>query len=239
MMLSLIIPAREEEKQIEATIRQFEDLSIPHEVIISDDGSTDKTVEIAKRFANTVLTYQGDTHVISRARNAGVRASKGDVLVFMDSDSHIPEPNKFFARALEHFEKDSSLVALASPQRVRPELERTGDTFVYGLDNLINRFFNNVLHHGAGAGKCIIVKRDAFEKIKGFREDLIFREDGDLLKRLSKIGRTYMDPQMVAYHSGRRIHRLGIPRFYWLWFINGLYGLLFNHSRVKEWTPIR
>ena len=109
----------------------------------------------------------------------------------------------------------------------------------FGIINLINRFFNNILHHGAGAGKCITVKRTAFENIGGFREDLVFREDGDLLKRLSKIGRTCMDPQMIAYHSGRRLHRLGIARFYWLWFINGVYGLLFNHSRVKEWTPIR
>ncbi len=238
-MISIIIPTRDEEKLIESTILQFAGLTIPHEIIVSDDGSTDKTVEIARKFATRVLTYEGQTHVISRARNVGVQASRGELLVFIDSDSHIPDPNSFFARAQKHFEEDPGLVALASPQRVRPELERTGDRFVYGLDNLFNLVFNNVLHHGAGSGKCIIVRKSAFDQVGGFREDLIFREDCDFLKRVSKIGRTHFDTKLTVYHSGRRLHRLGVLRFYYSWIVNGLYVVFADKARDKEWAPIR
>ena len=238
-MISIVIPARDEEKLIADTIRQFEKLTIPHEVIISDDGSSDKTIEIAQKLANTVLTYTGERHAIGRTRNAGAKVARGDIFVFVDADSFFPEPQTFFAHALKRFEEDPSLAGIACPQRVRPEIERITDKFVYGLDNIFNWIFNNVLEHGSGSGKCIMVRKEAFEKVRGFREDLIFREDCDLLKRVSKLGKTRFDWSLVAYHSGRRIHRIGVFRFYYTWILNGLYVVFFDKARDKEWTPVR
>ena len=238
-MISIIIPARDEEKRITATVRQFEKLVIPHEIIISDDGSSDKTVEIARSLGLSVVTYAGSLHAIGRARNAGVKVSHGDALVFIDADSVIPDPQAFFSHALARFEKEPHLLALACPQLVHPDFERPTDRFVFGLDNFFNLVFNNVLHHGAGSGKCIIVRRRAFEQVGGFREDLIFREDCDFLKRISKIGRTHFDTRLTVYHSGRRLHRLGVLGFYYSWIVNGLYAVSAGKARDKEWTPVR
>ena len=238
-MISIVIPARNEEKLIADTIRQFTRLSMPHEVIVSDDGSSDRTVEIAREVADTVITFEGDRHAIGRARNAGVKVAHGDVFVFVDSDSFFPDPDAFFRHALKRLEEDPSLLGIACPQRVRPEIERFTDKFVYGLDNIITRTYNNILHHGTGSGKCIIVRKETFERIGGFREDLIFREDCNLLKRISKIGKTRYDPALIAYHSGRRIHRIGVIRFYYSWILNGLYVVFLDRARDKEWTPIR
>ncbi|MBI2610592.1 glycosyltransferase [Candidatus Kaiserbacteria bacterium] len=238
-MLSIIIPAREEEKIIERTIRQFESLRIPHETIVSDDASSDRTAEIARRFADAVVTYNGNKHVVSRARNAGAKAARGDIFVFIDSDSYFPDPTDFFERARAQLESDSSLLALATAQWVRSDMERPVDRLVFGLDNLINRFLNNVLHHGAGAGKCMIVRKSAFERTGGFNENLVFREDGDFFRRISKIGKVRFDPNLAVYHSGRRLHRLGVVRFYSSWIINGLYTVFLERARDKEWKPIR
>ena len=70
-------------------------------------------------------------------------------------------------------------------------------------------------------------------------EDLIFREDADFVKRVSKIGKTRFDPKIVAYHAGRRLHRLGFIGFYYTWILNGLYVVFLDRAHDKEWTPIR
>ncbi len=238
-MISIIIPARDEEKRITETIRQFDKLAIPHEIIVSDDGSSDKTVGMVQAMGITAITYSGSVHAIGRARNAGAKASHGDILVFIDADSVIPDPQVFFSHALARFEKEPQLLALACPQLVHPDIERTTDKLVYRLDNFFNLVFNNVLHHGAGSGKCIIVRKNAFDQVGGFREDLIFREDCDFLKKVSKIGRTHFDTKLTVYHSGRRLHRLGVLRFYYSWIVNGLYVVFADRARDKEWTPVR
>ena len=55
-MLSIIIPTREEEKAIGATISRLKSgLTLPHEIIVSDGHSSDRTVEIAKSFGAKVI----------------------------------------------------------------------------------------------------------------------------------------------------------------------------------------
>ena len=150
-MISIIIPTRDEEKVIEGTVKQFKALRMPHEVIVSDDGSHDATIAIAQGIADRVLTYAGEKHVISRARNAGAKVAQGELLIFADSDAFLPDPERYVRHAIERFRTEPELVGIATPQRVRPEIERLGDKFVFTVDNLIVRFFNNVLQHGQGA----------------------------------------------------------------------------------------
>lgn len=238
-MFSIIIPVRNEEKRIAKTIGQFSALTIPHEIIVSDDGSTDGTINAARPLAKSVVTYDGAVHAIGRVRNAGAKVASGEVLAFIDADSVIPDPPAYFAHALSRFEKEPDLLAIACPQLVEPAEARWSDRFVYGLDNFFNYVQNNWLSHGAGSGKCIIVRRSAFERVRGFREDLIFREDCDFLKRVSRIGRTHFDTKLTVYHSGRRIHRLGVVRFYYSWIMNGLYVVFLDRAKDKEWTPVR
>ena len=73
----------------------------------------------------------------------------------------------------------------------------------------------------------------------GFDERLIFREDANFLGRLSKIGKTRFDPSLTVYHSGRRLHRLGVLNFYWSWLSNGINVVFFGKAYDNEWTPIR
>jgi GT2 family glycosyltransferase len=64
------------------------------------------------------------------------------------------------------------------------------------------------LHRGETSGKIMIVRRSAFDAVKGFREDLVTREDADFFLRLSRIGRTRYDPPLLIYHGARRAHKL-------------------------------
>lgn len=95
--LSFVIPAYNEEDSIEITLGTLEgvvkDKSLPYEIVVVDDGSKDKTLSRAIKYANR----NGHVKVISYTQNEGkghaVRTgfmqTKGDVVVFADSDMDI------------------------------------------------------------------------------------------------------------------------------------------------------
>lgn len=83
--LSVIIPAYNEEKDIEATIKSLKEQSlIPNEIIIVDDGSTDRTIEIAKAYKVKILSQNHKGPGV--ARNQGAKNAKGEILIFVDAD---------------------------------------------------------------------------------------------------------------------------------------------------------
>jgi len=85
MKVSVIVPAYNASKTIDLCLRSIlkQDFS-DYEVIVVDDGSTDDTREKVKKYPVRLITNaQGG---VSAARNAGFKASKGDILIFVDSD---------------------------------------------------------------------------------------------------------------------------------------------------------
>lgn len=237
-MISIIIPTLEEDRIIGNTLSYLTaHLKVPHEIIVSDGGSRDRTVEIARPLCDKLVVSEGQ-HSPARQRNNGARVAKGDLLVFFDADSFVPDIDAFIKCMGGRFD-DASLLALAAPQRVDPARRTFFDIIIFEIDNLIVRFMNNVLHHGAGSGKCIVVRADAFRDVGGFDERFVFREDADLIARISKIGKTRYAPEIKVYHSGRRIHALGPIRFLASWMSNGTSAILGNKALVEEWRPIR
>ncbi len=215
--------------------------SFDYEIIVSDGGSKDKTREIASGYADKVVVYSGTKRqTIGQAKNLGAKQAAGEFLVFLDADIYVPEPDKFFARALKHFEGDGRLVALSGWLRVFPEMETFGDKIGYGiLTNWSLVVNNNILRTGAGCGEFAMIRARDFNKVGGYREDLAVDEDQDLPRRLVKIGRTKTDPQLLLFHTGRRPHAIGWPRLLWQWTTNWLSLVLLNHSADTEWKVIR
>jgi len=235
-MISIIIPTYNEEKYIEKTLAQFKGLKIPHELIVTDDKSTDDTALIAKKYANIVLVPERKRATIAANRNAGARVAQGDYFVFIDSSCLIQDIDSFFDKALANFQKYSDLVGLTGKLHVYPETRTIGDRVMYLNFNITHFVKNNLLHMGEAPGKFQIVKRDAFEKVHGYRENLVTREDADLFARLSKIGKTYYDGSIAIFHSGRRAHAIGWPKLLFIWMINTFWLTLFGTSKTKDWT---
>jgi glycosyltransferase involved in cell wall biosynthesis len=239
MRLSIVIPALKEEGFIAGTIEQFSPLTIEHEVIVSDGGSTDRTVEIATPLADKVVVMQDGKPTPSRQRNDGAKLATGEFLAFVDSSVRLPDVNAFFAYALARFAAEPQLVGLVGPQNVFPEIETWADKVFLGMQNMNIRLHNNVLGIGMGTGKFMVMRRSAFEAIHGFREDLVAGEDLDLVYRLSKIGTTSYDPRLQIHYPGRREHGLGWPRLLFIWIGNVFWINLTGHAWVKEWKPVR
>lgn len=235
-MISIIIPTYNEEAVIGNTLARLKSLTLPHEIIVADDRSSDRTVEISKEFADAVIEAEVERTTISANRNRGAKKAHGDHLVFMDSTTVILEDlDVFFGRALKHFEADPKLMALTGALWVLPEMETAMDRIVYTVFNWVHRLKNNVFHMGESSGKFQMMRRSAFEEVGGFNIGLVAREDADLFNRLAKLGRTMCDPNLVIYHSGRRAHAIGWPRLLYTWFIETLWVSLFGKALSTNW----
>lgn len=238
MLLSIIIPTREEEKVIAETIAQYKKLPISHELIVSDARSHDRTVAIAREAANIVVVFDGAKHTAGIGRNDGAKVAHGEYLAFVDADTHIHGPAAFFERALEHF-TDPRVVGVTGPQRALQSVETWSDRISFGLLNASLRFQNNVLRRGEASGKFMLVRKTAFDAVRGFREDLVTREDGDFFYRLSRVGRTVFDPSLMIFHGARRAHKRGWLQLWYIWISNTLSVALFNRAAADDWTPVR
>lgn len=241
-MLSLIIPVHNEvsviAKQLQTIRKQLTDF--PYEIIISDDNSSDNTVAEASPYADQVIANPSSTTTtISATRNRGGRLARYPYLVFIDSGVDIPEINHFFGTLLQCFKINPQLVAVSVNIRFFPTVETWLDKVILISLNTYFRLVNNVFKSGVAIGKFQMVTRNAFEKVAGYNEKIVASEDYDFFRRLSKIGRTRIEPTLAAYYSGRRPHQVGWFRLLPIWIINGIWVLLFNHSLSKKWESIR
>lgn len=239
-MISIIIPARNEEKTLPRTLFTLKrELRLtPYELIVADGMSSDRTVEIAKQFAKVVEEDDASKRCIARGKNMGASVAKGTFLVFLDADSSIPHADAFFAHMLHLFDQDEELLGLTATLKVMPEHETGADRFMFGIVNLLFRLLNNVLRTGGAAGEFQMVRTSAFREIHGFREDLPVGEDNDLFHRLTRRGKTHMVKELTVFHSGRRAHIVGWPKLLSVWILNGVWLFLFNRSFHGEWRSV-
>jgi glycosyltransferase involved in cell wall biosynthesis len=91
--VSCIVPVFEGERYLKEAIASIlAQTSPPLEVIVVDDGSTDRSVAIAESFGDPVLVLRQDHRGVSAARNRGVQAARGALLAFLDADDlFLPE----------------------------------------------------------------------------------------------------------------------------------------------------
>src|SRR5580704_17436856 len=160
-MISIIIPTLDEEKILASTLQTLAaTLTLPHEVIVSDGGSSDRTVDLARQNGASVVVFSGPgRQTIAQGRNDGAEVARGDFLVFLDADCIIPEPDRFFTRALAHFRKNPNLVGLTVCLRVSPEVETFADRLVFGVANLGLRIANNVVRRGHSFGEFQMIRQ--------------------------------------------------------------------------------
>lgn len=214
-MLSVIIPTLNEENYLPILLSQikkqnFSDL----EVIVADGGSTDKTLEIARKFGAKVVKGGNP----AQGRNSGARVAKGEILLFLDADVlYLPE--NFFEKILLEFKKRKLGVA-TFPQYPRGNFI---DKFCYKIYNNWVKFSQKFLAHGSN---LIMVKKEIFERIGGFDERIKIAEDHDFCKRaakISKFGFIETEPVLI---SARRFERDGRLKTYGKYFFVGIWMYL-------------
>src|SRR5262245_59168250 len=97
LMLSVVIPVRNEQTHIGRTLQMLLDQSYPrdaYEILVVDGQSSDRTAEIVQEFARTsapVRLLANPQRWSSAARNVGVRAARGDVVLVIDGHCELPD----------------------------------------------------------------------------------------------------------------------------------------------------
>lgn len=200
-MISYIIPAHNEQRLLGRTLialREAARLAVePFEILVVDDGSTDRTPAIAADHGARVVRIR--RRHIAAARNAGAREARGAKLVFIDADTRVHAP--LLRAAITAMERG----AIGGGCRVR-------------FDDPLP-VHARLLEHVAGlimactgyaAGCFVFCTREAFAACGGFDERLYAAEEIAISRALARRGR-FVILRERAVTSGRKLraYRLG------------------------------
>lgn len=194
MNFSIIIPARNEEKNIGPCLHSIASVDWPREdfeVLVVDNGSVDRTVSIARSHGARVFLRPGDT--ISGLRNFGTGQAGGKILVFLDADCTVAP--SWLREAARYLDRED-VAGFGSPPAIPIE-----STWVQ------RAWFRVRKKESIGETKWLesmnlFVPRRTFSHVGGFNEELVTCEDYDLSLRLKEQGLLIADERIIAVHHG-------------------------------------
>jgi len=238
-MFSIIVPTFNEEKHLAGTLRALKKLRVRHEIIVADSGSKDRTVSIAREYADKVVSYTDAPRNAARGRNLGASVATGSFLVFIDADVSIADIDKFFTVASAAFLLNDKLVAIAPRVEILPHVRTRTDDWNCRACNTLMWALNNFLHLGFGSGDLQFIRASAFDAVGGYKIALNIGEDVELYKRLQMVGEVRYRNDLVVMHPGRRPHKIGWLRLWRDCIINVIAVRLFCRTWDADWRVIR
>lgn len=216
--LAIVVPTLDEAPSLERHLPAA--LASAEEVVVSDGGSRDATLETARRLGARVVTGPAGR---GGQLNRGARASNADVLLFLHADTLLP------AQAAERVREAVSGGAVGGGFLVHFLEDRPILRFGAWLINLRTRAFEVPL-----GDQGQFATRSAFEGLDGF-QDWPILEDLDFIRRLKRQGRVVILPDRVAT-SGRRFLSRGVVRTVATnWLIWALFFLGVSPHRLSRW----
>lgn len=192
-MISFVVPAYNEEKLLGATLRSIHGaaraVGEPYEIVVSDDDSTDATAAIAA--ANGASVVRVAHRQISRTRNSGARASRGEYLIFVDADTTVDEA---VVRA--------ALDAMRAGAIGGGAAVRFGDGPAW-LNHAMVLFVPAFRLARWAAGCFVFCTREGFDKAGGFPEEHFAGEEIWFSQALKRHGR-FVAVRPAVTTSGRK-----------------------------------
>lgn len=194
--VSIIVPVKDEEKVVGKLLETFLNVDYPQEkreIIVVEDGSTDKTAEICERY---VRRYPSQIRLIRRsisngkpsALNYALKQVRGEIVAVFDADS-VPEPDVLL-KAAEYFEDTSIAAVQGRPCSINADENMLSkfisyeeavryETYLRGKD-ILNLFVPLT-------GSCYFVRRRVLDEIGGWNDESL-SEDMELSARLVEAG---------------------------------------------------
>ena len=191
LSFSIVVPVKNEENVIDRLLTSLSRLNYPackREIIVVEDGSTDKTRDIcvnyAKEHANVKILHRSFSNGKPSALNYGLKQAKGDIVAVFDADN-VPDADALMAVS-EYFE-DPTVAAVQGKtlslnskenmltQFISYEEAVWCEAYLRGKDAL------NLFVHLKGS--CQFIRRDVLEKLEGFDEAFL-SEDMEISARL-------------------------------------------------------
>ena len=200
--LSIIVPTLNEQQTIDnclSHLQSMRDLGV--EVIISDGGSTDRTLELAKPFVDELVCSEPGR---ARQMNAGAAVAHGKHLLFLHADTKLPS--------------DFSLASLdegpLGPQLYKPQwgfflVKLSGSAWPFRVIETAMNLRSKITRIGTG-DQAMFIQSELFHHIGGFA-DIPLMEDVEFCRRLKTVCRPTLAKGFVVT-SSRRWEQQGICR---------------------------
>lgn len=256
--ISVVIVSYNSQGFIEKCINSvLKNLSEKGEVIVLDNASSDKTVDILKKFGNKIKLINSDKNLgFAKGNNLAVKEAVGEYLFFLNPDTEIQRP--IFDELIKFYETtvDARIVTpkLIMPNgqiqpsvRKLPTIWRALMEYILDIKNSYSEYVPSgdkpqVVEMAYGA--AWLLKKDIFEKLKGFDEKFfLYYEDVDFCNRLKKIGKkVYYYPKVSIKHivgatkSEQDKYKLNLEsaQKYHGWFKFALLQLIFRLRRLLD-----
>lgn len=220
MKVSVIIPVLNEETTIASGLRALAVLG-PHETIVVDGGSKDRTVEICRQFGVEVVMSRPGR---ARQMNCGAALASGDVLLFLHADTRLPA---------SAFYDIAAVLGNPSCRGGRFDVELEGAHWMLKIIGALINYRSRATKMGTG-DQAIFVRREIFQRLGGY-PDIPLMEDLAFARALKRLGAVACLRSRVVT-SARRWESDGIWRtIFKMWTLKSLYLAGVSPARLKQY----
>ena len=198
--LSIVIPTLNEEAHIRKCLTALADTlpsSVPFEVLIIDNGSTDRTLDIALSFDDILdlKLHQKLFSSISSLRNLGASFARAGILVFLDADCIAPRD--WIDRLATAFSTEVGTSIIGSRYRAPECSTWVARAWERGQDGIVRRSVAYI------PGGTMAMRMSVFHKLGGFDPTLVTNEDAELCRRARAAAvEVIADPGLAVVHLG-------------------------------------
>ncbi|HEV2720183.1 MAG TPA: glycosyltransferase family 2 protein, partial [Thermoanaerobaculia bacterium] len=199
-LVSVIVPAYNYARYLDDALGSVRDQTYQRwECIVVDDGSTDDTAAVARRWAASDGRFRLVQHVINKgvsaSRNRGFAESRGDFIQFLDADDRLlTETISRHVRFLEEHPQTGVVYSEAAffrdeaPERLRPSRYGTLSRSIVARVHGSEEAWSKLEHYNICPIQCAMFRRDAIERTGSFEETSAGFEDWDFLLRCAAAG---------------------------------------------------
>jgi hypothetical protein len=232
---SIIVPAHNEEAELETTLRCLLQQRYPGErteIIVVENGSTDRTLSIAEQIARESVSMDRirvlrSERGVSRAKNTGLEAvaAESDWVVFCDADTQL---NHHFLHHLNTWlnrHGGEGLSVGTTAVRPHPDNRRYARAWFVMYD---------LVHRLSKSSFAIQIARTAIARGVRFREELNFSEDLRFIQECRRYGRFFFVPTDQVTTSTRRFEARGYLRQSLRWVVEALMPTRFKLNRKYD-----
>lgn len=200
--ISIVIPTKNEEDNIKHLLDSLKNqIDFFEEIIIADANSTDKTLEIIKSFSNTFFDklkiIEGGLPAV--ARNKASKLTKGNYILFIDADIIVSK--NIIKNSLDKIsKKDAHLITCNFICN-----SNFSSFFLYYINNFLIKI--SKLEKPFAIGGFFLIKKNVFNDLGGFNENLMHCEDYFLSKQINR--KKFFILKDKVYTKDRRVKKMG------------------------------
>ncbi|MBN2511882.1 MAG: glycosyltransferase [Sedimentisphaerales bacterium] len=246
--ITVVIPAFNAAEHIERAIHSVLAQTYPaNEVIVVNDGSTDDTLEIVRRFGGRVRLIEQANAGVSAARNAGIHAASGEWIAFLDADdewlpNYLTAQTSLLSRQINLVWSVANYSTCSDTEhRISPFMDPAAVRRKMNGNEIIQDYLSAFCHDWIGHLDTTLVRKEVLEQVGCFDETLVCAEDIDLWWKIAYLYPRcgYLAEPLAIYHLSTvdSLTKKEYPADFYIRFISRHWVLSKQNNRQEAFMP--